>query len=748
MLSPRRRDERGAAAILVALVTCSVLFVVAALTVDVGNTWARRGQLQHQVDRAAKYAAEQLPVDTATVGASPTATQLRVAQAAAYYLACHGVPGQSDLSAIPACPAPSSYTSDTAITTMARTMLANGRSTAPSALGAVSFPATNQVAVTAPDARVTFGFGRVVGKDGSTQRKSATAVVLSPGEILPVGMSLTCLANTLGTAPLGAGDTASRVMPVNYVSSGFRGQVGTTTDPTTTAPYFGDIQTQGNSAQVALNTGAGGMSNPVTPDALSGLSSLSFTWGQTKSGYTPYRVSIFVRKAGYTSTSVTGSYVQTQQSPYVWNPVTHTVTLATPLANPYSFTLALPAGNYEAMIQLEGINASSGNTATWANLAANNAHFTVSPQPLGGDLRNTVSCSRPLQSPHQDLATDSAAMVVDLAQGLDHALAAFPGLGDAVDAVHVTGGSTVGNVATLLGNPSAAFACGSNPAVKRDYPTRRTDGANCVHVDTATDWSAELTQGLLTGGTFATGAVSGRLRCPSSGACNHSSTRAVLTDPGGIAGRYNDDHFSDFALRDAGGSARYLSDPFLMSLDLFVSPTLPLVTPPNDSVDPALYASPRFFWAPVVVSAYTTGAAGDYPVMAFRPVFLTSDASSQVTTPVDLLLLDLITQSTTNGLTLAQTLTKFGQTAACLASPTTCELALLGLADVSTPLATFLGANTVTVGGLVIDRAAARVRAARIMTLAPGALPAVPRAYAGPTTDYLGVGPRIVRLVR
>jgi hypothetical protein len=56
--------------------------------------------------------------------------------------------------------------------------------------------------------------------------------------------------------------------------------------------------------------------------------------------------------------------------------------------------------------------------------------------------------------------------------------------------------------------------------------------------------------------------------------------------------------------------------------------------------------------------------------------------------------------------------------------------------------------NTASFGGLVIDKAAAKVRAARIMTIAPGALPAVPRNYTGPTTDYLGVGPKIVRLVK
>ena len=40
------------------------------------------------------------------------------------------------------------------------------------------------------------------------------------------------------------------------------------------------------------------------------------------------------------------------------------------------------------------------------------------------------------------------------------------------------------------------------------------------------------------------------------------------------------------------------------------------------------------------------------------------------------------------------------------------------------------------------------LRALRFMTIEPSALPAVPADYAGPMSDYVGVGPKIVRLVR
>jgi hypothetical protein len=40
------------------------------------------------------------------------------------------------------------------------------------------------------------------------------------------------------------------------------------------------------------------------------------------------------------------------------------------------------------------------------------------------------------------------------------------------------------------------------------------------------------------------------------------------------------------------------------------------------------------------------------------------------------------------------------------------------------------------------------LRALRFMTIEPSALPAPPDNYDGPMTDYLGSGPKVVRLVR
>ena len=71
MLSGRRRDESGAVAIMFAFLTV-VLFMLAALSVDIGNAIARRTDTQSQADYGAfAAAAQQLQSATAGMSISP-----------------------------------------------------------------------------------------------------------------------------------------------------------------------------------------------------------------------------------------------------------------------------------------------------------------------------------------------------------------------------------------------------------------------------------------------------------------------------------------------------------------------------------------------------------------------------------------------------------------------------------------------------------------------------------------------------
>lgn len=754
-----RRDDHGAVAIITALVTCFVLFTVAALAVDIGNVMARSGSLQLQMDRAAKFAAEQLPVDSTTVAATPSADQLRVARAAAYYLACNAVRGQESAVTLPACP---TSASSTTLDSYASTLLANGRTAGTSPEGEIWFPSVNEVRLVGPRARVDYGFARAIGKDGAWVSRSAGAVALSPGQVLPVALSATCIASAIGAAPGGTGDAVSSVVPINYVSTGAPAASGSSaivdrgTD--TVLTYFTDVEVGNKAGVISLD--------PRSSISPSGVMSLYLNYTSNKNGFTVEQLTIYIRRNGFAQGDTTGGYS------FNWSPalLDQLKTSGTAL-----FTGRLPAGDYEGMVIFTGRNGGVGNQQTWID----NKHveFTV---PNRGAMNNMVTCARPLQSPRLGMTVDADAMAVNLAQGLDHRLVAFPGLGDAVDGVSLPGTTSPASVAGLYGTVDSLFRCNTNSNVKLDYPTRRTDGANCVHVDTTQDWSSSLTRGLLTGGTGFTG----RLRCASASGCNHSASRPTLTNPGGIQGIYNNDRFEDFITNRS-----LLNDPFLMSLDSFISPRLPLVTPPSDVVDDALYQSPRFFWAPVVLKTFVTsvpGEVGDYSVLGFRPVFLTGEEpASTAVSSIDMMLLRLVQQATAAGYDLQSVLKDFGDTATSL-NPCGATVSLVSLltglltstqsdactrlllrtrlysstTSTTTTVARFLHkylgtdirvadtANTQSFGGLVIDTAAARVRAARLMTINPGALPVVLRDYAGPTTTYLGVGPKIIRLVK
>ena len=204
----RPRDERGAIAVISGVVAV-VLMLISAFVVDLGSTWARRGQLQLQADRAALLAAKSLP-------ATDDTTRRNAAKYVAYYVACHTLPGQAKLNPeIPDCPSGTTPDS-TAIVAYGQQLLANG---------SVSFPKSTQIKVVTPQARIDYGFGRVAGVDGSTQRKMAIAQVSSPGDLVPIGLSLPCLLSAGGNVPA-AGDPLSAIMPINYVTPGPLGPVG------------------------------------------------------------------------------------------------------------------------------------------------------------------------------------------------------------------------------------------------------------------------------------------------------------------------------------------------------------------------------------------------------------------------------------------------------------------------------------------------------------------------------------------
>jgi hypothetical protein len=70
------------------------------------------------------------------------------------------------------------------------------------------------------------------------------------------------------------------------------------------------------------------------------------------------------------------------------------------------------------------------------------------------------------------------------------------------------------------------------------------------------------------------------------------------------------------------------------------------------------------------------------------------------------------------------------------------------LALVDSWVRSLLGIDATDDHGILMNDSDHTLRALRFMTIEPSALPAVPDNYGGPITDYVGSGPKVVRLVR
>jgi hypothetical protein len=105
---------------------------------------------------------------------------------------------------------------------------------------------------------------------------------------------------------------------------------------------------------------------------------------------------------------------------------------------------------------------------------------------------------------------------------------------------------------------------------------------------------------------------------------------------------------------------------------------------------------------PVLSAPLTPQAGGSFPILTFRPVFVTQSAPSGVAA------LDLVSD-------------------------------VLGGV-----LSGLLGIGESDHGVVMSD---SQLLALRFMTIEPMSLPVVPDDYAGPSSPYLGIGPKLVRLV-
>jgi hypothetical protein len=386
------------------------------------------------------------------------------------------------------------------------------------------------------------------------------------------------------------------------------------------------------------------------------------------------------------------------------------------------------------------------------------------------DLDESVACGRLLDSPRVKDA-GAPALTRNLQEGMDHPVTRNEAFVQALGGADLStlDGSAAGMLATLngavsvvLGNPAYGLTGCTGSAYNRldtqaTYDATALGGApaNCVRLRSDAAAEQELTDGMLKNtASSPTEPGYGRLSCQRASACASGNT--VDLTALGFSGLYNDDGLEDFL---KSGSGTLLDANLAMALDTYLLPNLPLITP-NDLIQSEIYSSPRFGWVPVL-SYVSLNAAGqvDYPVLTFRPVFLDNGSADTLNIagmqPTGVV--DGLNESVQQGITdaIAAVTASLGFLGPIVQTfvdgvGLTSALSQLesdnidqGLQSLSAGLGVDMGrerAGLVARGG--------KLKAARFMTIAPDALPPVGSSYNGPTVDYLGVGPRIVRLVK
>ncbi|GAA1925956.1 TadE/TadG family type IV pilus assembly protein [Nocardioides marmoribigeumensis] len=161
----RHREDRGAIAVIVAI-SATLLFVLAAMSVDLGNAWARARQSQSQADLAALAGGQELP-------AGDSAHQLQIAQVVADYL------------------------NDNRISSDQPNVTASALQDGNDANGEISFPKDTQLKVVPPLSQVNFGFASVIGANNVSVARTGTvekrALTPKPDKILPMWLPASCV---------------------------------------------------------------------------------------------------------------------------------------------------------------------------------------------------------------------------------------------------------------------------------------------------------------------------------------------------------------------------------------------------------------------------------------------------------------------------------------------------------------------------------------------------------------------------
>lgn len=341
------------------------------------------------------------------------------------------------------------------------------------------------------------------------------------------------------------------------------------------------------------------------------------------------------------------------------------------------------------------------NYLVGVKLPTGNAAQKAGVPDVTGDL---MGCSRMIKSPRWPQKGTGDNLDLNLVEGLDHPLDMHP----ALEGKTLPSPLTLDGLLGLIGGSSGVTpsGCSNKEPDRMDIGGSHTT-PNCVMPIEGANPFKEFTGGIL-GSTvqFPANSVTGessysevgRLLCTDERPCKRSFTLPGFA--GGAA--LNDDRFEDFILP---GKKHLLTADMFFKLDAYVHNGLPVVTP-ESILSADIYSSARFMWVPVISSPVGSPRAGSWPIVSFRPIFITPEP------PTSLADLDAV------------------------------------LEEVDGWVKTLLGVDDSKADhGLLLD-GKGELAAVRYVTIEPSAMPAVPDEYGGPISDYVGTGVKVTRLVR
>lgn len=529
------RDDRGAMAIMIAIFVV-VMFTCAALTVDLGNAWARKRAVQRQVDVSALAAGHLLPMTDTNRSA--------ILAEVASYLEENVVVGQDPVTA----------------GALANGATADGEVIFQDSRGLGCLVDCAQMTVIAPEADVAFGLAGIIGATGTSVQRSASVRVVSAlppaSKMIPFWLPNGCgygsaLADTSGgsttSAPAPSPTPTASSTPITSPSSPSTATATASASPVGAAPGIevGSHALTGASPIAAASGSSFEISGyqisnipPSTDRASIRLYSPDGSRFVDYAALSPGRGTLEVPafRVGTEVTAVPGDW-----------------TAYALLAKNGNGTLTI--STTKLVVRVAGAPATTvPSTSASPTVGPTTASAAPTSVPVGciGQARGNFG---QLDSPRREGSSTQTRLARNIASGLDHQLVPFA--------------FAPGEEVKDCGRTSRGFISGAQP------DTSSLDGRNCIVGDTGNDGPA-----IMDGFVQGVDSVRGRLDASLPGARTTCSGRADVS-VGGVS--VNNDVLSCFLRNGA-------------TLDRLAQATGVDAT----MLDPRVVDSPRFVWLPVV----------------------------------------------------------------------------------------------------------------------------------------------------